>query len=103
MNMKLKPTSVSLRILAAVILSSAPAFAAKAKTAPVNPDFTKGGVIPAEANHDWTLGATGARGWMHAENFATTKARQIAITMVAKGSPAGNARSVCIGTCPAIS
>jgi len=86
--MKLIPTSVSLRVLTTVILSAAPAFAAKAKTAQINPDFTKGGVIPAEASHDWTLGATGARGWIHAANFSTTTARQIAITKVAKGSPA---------------
>jgi hypothetical protein len=41
----------------------------------LNPDFTKGGIIPAEASHDWTLGATGARGWIFSEGFATSKAR----------------------------
>ena len=30
-----------------------------------NPDFTKGDKLPESAVHDWTLGATGARGWMY--------------------------------------
>lgn len=62
--------------------------AAKPRGNAANPDFTKGDVIPADANHDWTLGATGARGWMFSEKLSTSKARQIAITKVAKGSPA---------------
>jgi hypothetical protein len=53
-----------------------------------NPDFTRGGAIPANAEHDWALGATGARGWMYSEKMVTTLARQIAITAVADGSPA---------------
>lgn len=53
-----------------------------------NPDFTQGGSIPEGANHDWTLGATGARGWMFSDKLTTTDARQIAVTGVAKGSPA---------------
>lgn len=53
-----------------------------------NPDFTKGGTIPEGVNKDWNLGATGCRGWIHTSGFATTKARQILITQVAKGSPA---------------
>jgi len=53
-----------------------------------NPDFTRGDKIPEGANHDWTLGATGARGWMFSDRLVTTDARQIAITEVAKGSPA---------------
>jgi len=52
-----------------------------------NPDFTKGEKIPAGATHDWTLGATGARGWMFSNRLETTEARQIAITKVDKGSP----------------
>ena len=39
------------------MLFTAPALAAKAKAPLSNPDFTKGGVIPADAKHDWTLGA----------------------------------------------
>ena len=54
----------------------------------VQPDFTQGGSIPEGANHDWTLGATGARGWMFSNRLETTEARQIAITKVDPGSPA---------------
>lgn len=53
-----------------------------------NPDFTKGGRIPEGADHDWNLGASGARGWMHSDKLCTTDARQIAVTQVDKGSPA---------------
>ena len=53
-----------------------------------NPDFTQGEKIPSGANHDWTLGATGARGWMFSDKLVTTDARQIAITEVEKDSPA---------------
>jgi hypothetical protein len=88
MNMNLIPTVFSLQVFTAVILTAAPALAAKSKTPSSNPDFTKGGVISAEASHDWTLGATGARGWIYAEGFSTSTARQIAITKVANGSPA---------------
>ncbi len=52
------------------------------------PDFTKGDVIPAEAKHDWNLGATGLRGWMFFDRMVTTDARQILITKVDQGSPA---------------
>lgn len=44
------------------------------------PDLTKGEAIPVGADHDWTLGATGARGWMYSGKLETTDARQIAIT-----------------------
>lgn len=49
-------------------------------------DFTRGGK-PGDT-HDWTLGPTGARGWIHGEKGQTTAARQILVTAVAKGSPA---------------
>jgi hypothetical protein len=52
------------------------------------PDFTQGDAIPEGANHDWNLGATGARGWMHCEKLTTRDARQIYITEVAEGAPA---------------
>lgn len=58
------------------------------------PDLTAGGAIPANSNHDWTLGATGARGWMHCDKMVTTTARQIAITAVAPGSPADGVLAV---------
>jgi hypothetical protein len=67
------------------------AFVSALSSAPVprhNPDLTKGEPIPSDAKHDWTLGATGARGWMYCDTKVTTDARQIAITEVAKGSPA---------------
>ncbi len=53
-----------------------------------NPDFTKGEKIPEGATHDWTLGATGARGWIYSDRLETSDARQIAITKVDQGSPA---------------
>ena len=52
------------------------------------PDFTKGETIPAQAKHDWNLGATGLRGWMYISNLETSQARQIAVTQVAPNSPA---------------
>jgi len=62
--------------------------AAAPKTALRMPDFTKGDAIPADAKHDWNLGATGLRGWMFFDRMVTTDARQISITKVEKGSPA---------------
>lgn len=52
------------------------------------PDFTKGDAIPAGADHDWNLGAIGARGWMYSDKLATTDARQIRVTKVEQNSPA---------------
>jgi hypothetical protein len=86
--MKDKILPSAFRVCAAMVLLAAPALAAKPKVAMINPDLTKGEAIPAEATHDWTLGATGARGWIFSEGLATAMARQIAITKVAKGSPA---------------
>ena len=40
------------------------------------------------AKHDWNLGATGLRGWMHCDKMVTSDAREIRITKVEKGSPA---------------
>jgi len=53
---------------------------------PPVPDLTTGG--EPDKTHDWTLGPTGARGWMWGWMGHTTDARQILITDVAKGSPA---------------
>jgi len=58
------------------------------------PDFTKGDDIPKGASHDWTLGATGARGWMYSDKLVTADARQIRITTVDKGSPADGVLAV---------
>ncbi|MBN8628707.1 MAG: HEAT repeat domain-containing protein [Planctomycetes bacterium] len=50
------------------------------------PDFTQGG--GRDDSHDWTLGPTGARGWIYGANGRTAEARQILVTDVAEGSPA---------------
>lgn len=51
-----------------------------------NPDFTHGGTT--DDTHDWTLGATGAHGWIYAKKGQTAESRQIFVTSVAKDSPA---------------
>jgi len=53
---------------------------------PPVPDLTQGG--KKDDSHDWTLGPTGARGWVWGWQCQTTLARQILITDVAAGSPA---------------
>ena len=53
------------------------------------PDFTQGDAIPATAKHDRNLGPTGLRGWMVCDQMVTTDARQISVTQVEVGSPAG--------------
>jgi hypothetical protein len=86
----------SLLTLALVALFSAPlpVLAAGKGQALSVPDFTKGDAIPAKAKHDWTLGATGARAWIFSDKLSTSEARQIAITKVAKGSPADGVLNV---------
>lgn len=71
-----------------------PCEAARKKVTITKPDFLKGDPIPAEATHDWNLGATGCRGWMYSDKRSTTEARQIRITKVAKGSPADGVLAV---------
>ncbi len=63
-------------------------------TAESVPDLTRGGAIPEGADHDWTLGATGARGWMYSDRLVTRDARQIAVTKVELGSPADGVLAV---------
>lgn len=70
------------------LLLAVSAVAAGPKIEIKNPDFTKGDSIPEVAKHEWTLGATGATGWIYSDKLTTSDARQIAITNVAKGSPA---------------
>lgn len=53
---------------------------------PAVPDLTAGD--ERDDKHDWTLGPTGARGWIWGWKLETTDARQILITEVAGGSPA---------------
>jgi len=84
--MKINPSVFS--ILAAIAgLLPISALAAEKKSAASSPDFTNGGVIPANAKHDWNLGRTGARGWIYTNEFETTEARQIYITQVDAGLP----------------
>ena len=63
-------------------------FSAAQKISIQNIDLTKGEKIPAEANHFWTLGATGARGWIFCDKLTTIDARQIGVHEVTSGSPA---------------
>jgi len=70
------------------ILLAIPLFTCAASLSSANPDFTQGDKIPEDANHDWTLGPTGARGWMFSDKLVTSDARQITITKVEKNSPA---------------
>jgi hypothetical protein len=79
------PNPLAIFSTALLLISSA---AAAPRGNMPHPDFTKGEKIPEGANHDWTLGATGARGWMFSNKLETTEARQIAITKVDAGSPA---------------
>ena len=73
---------------AAILATPGPAFAAaKGKVMPM-PDFTKGNTVAKDGPHDWTLGPTGARGWIFTSNGHSAQARQILVTAVAKGSPA---------------
>jgi hypothetical protein len=71
-----------------VWLLGAEGMMAAPKNSVAMPDFTKGDTIPADAKHDWNLGATGLRGWMFFDRMVTADARQVFITKVEKGSPA---------------
>ncbi len=70
-------------LAAAVALCARPL---RADDKPPVPDLTRGG--QPDKGHDWTLGSTGARGWMWGWKGHTTDARQILVTSVAPGSPA---------------
>ena len=69
----------------ATLLVASPVSLQAADPAPI-PDFTKGGTK--DDSHDWTLGPTGAHGWMFGRNGQTSESRQILITAVDAGSPA---------------
>ena len=73
-------------ILALAITLLAPLASAADK--PRVPDFSAGDPLPKDAHHDWNLGPTGARGWVHAWRGESTDSRQILITAVDAGSPA---------------
>jgi HEAT repeat protein len=88
---------LSAAFFAAVFPTSSHA-AAEANGKPI-PDFTQDG--KPDGSHDWTLGPTGARGWIHTANGHSRDARQILVTAVAKGSPADGvlrAGDVILGT-----
>jgi hypothetical protein len=87
MHLLLPLRSTLTLIILIVLATSDPASAARKKDIP-NPDFTKGEPIPEGADKDWTLGATGARGWIYSHRLETRQARQIYITEVAENSPA---------------
>jgi HEAT repeat protein len=67
-------------------------FAARQSGTQPMPDFTKGG--QPDKSHDWTLGPTGARGWLYTANGHSREARQILVTAVAAGSPAAGVLGV---------
>ncbi|MCF7675778.1 MAG: DUF6288 domain-containing protein, partial [Akkermansiaceae bacterium] len=90
--MKMTPLSL---LANAVILFSALTYAgigtadgARAAGKPPIPDFTQGG--KKDDSHDWTLGPTGARGWVYGRNGQTSDSRQILVTAVDAGSPAAD-------------
>jgi len=72
-------------ILVVVMLLAAAQAAPAARKKAAIPDFTRGG--KPEAYHDYNLGPTGARGWIHGMG-TTDAARQVLVTEVEKGSPA---------------
>ncbi len=84
--MKMKERS-KLSALSALLLAWATTgFGARVADAPAVPDLTQGGAR--DESRDWTLGPTGARGWIYARKGRTAEARQILVTAVAAGSPA---------------
>lgn len=83
----MKPELNRLILAAAIAFPCVVLAAGKNATAPA-PDFTRGDRIPEKATHDWTLGPTGARGWIYSNQMETSEARQIYVTKVEPGSPA---------------
>lgn len=75
-------TAIFLSVAMGLTVHAAP----KDKGSATAPDLTQGG--KPDAYHDWTLGPTGARGWIHAWKLDTSESRQIYITKVESGSPA---------------
>jgi hypothetical protein len=77
-------------IFSGLLLLGLPVAMVCAAEAPKPPDLTAGG--EPDNQQRWTLGATGARGWVWSRTLAggseNTAARQILVTEVAKGSPA---------------
>ncbi len=74
------------RALLASLLCVPCGYAAPKGALSAPPDLTRG--EKPDDTHDWTLGPTGACGWIYGARGQTTDARQILVTAVAKGSPA---------------
>ena len=89
-----RPTVITSVALAVFLALPGTVFGARNRNKMTMPDFTKGDAIPAGADHDWNLGATGARGWMYCDKMVTTDARQIRITKVDSHSPADGVLAV---------
>ena len=95
----MKTTLLTLTLaLTGILAAQIPAFAAPAENAATMPDFTKGATLAKDAPHDWALGPTGARGWIHTANGHSRDARQILVTAVATGSPAAAVLSTGVST-----
>jgi HEAT repeat protein len=71
-----------------------PTLAADKQTVPAIPDFTQGATVAKDGPHDWTLGPTGARGWIYTANGHSADARQILVTAVDDRSPAASVLQV---------
>lgn len=84
MQRRFSPSRMGITVVIALLFRGA-----IAGEPPPVPDLTRGGAR--DDTHDWTLGPTGARGWVWAWHGHTTNARQILITEVANGSPADGA------------
>ncbi len=74
-------------LVLSILILATPVLAQRSRQVVV-PDLTGGDTVPKGWTHDWTLGPTGARGWIFSDKHVTTDARQILITEVERGSPA---------------
>ena len=86
----MKNSLLALALAACFVAPLSVLAAGRGKALPM-PDFTKGDTVAKDGPHDWTLGPTGARGWIYTANGHSAEARQILVTAVAKNSPAATA------------
>ena len=93
MKIRIPPVLAILSLTLATLLTAPGTLVGAPKKMAV-PDFTKGDAVPDGADHDWNLGATGARGWMYSDRLVTTDARQIYVTKVHASSPADGVLAV---------
>ncbi len=88
LSILMKPTqlhSMAVFAMAALFISTPIVSAARKSTAPM-PDLTSGG--KPDDKSAVPLGPTGMRGWIYHQHLDTSKARQILVTRIDKGSPA---------------